>query len=101
MGYKTICLECRKTYNHGSDFEKFHIGNCPECGKLMLEVDQKFKSPKTNEIKLWETVRYLVNEGFKYQRIYEVKFQTPFVKYPENLRDAKEFVVKYSEQALK
>lgn len=42
-----------------------------------------------------------MNHGFKYQRIYEIKYQSPFLKYPENLRDAKEFVAKYSEQALK
>jgi hypothetical protein len=100
MGYKTICLECRKTFNHGSDFEKFHIGNCPECGKLMLEIDQKFKAPKSSDDRKWETVKFLVNHGFRYQRISEIKYQIPFVKYPENLRDAKEFVAKYSDQAL-
>lgn len=100
MGYKTICIDCRKVFNQGTDSLKFHLGNCPECGKLMTEVDQKFKAPKNSDDKKWETVKFLVNKGFIYQRIYQIKFQSPFVKYPENLRDAKEFVEKYADQAL-
>ena len=101
MGYKTVCLNCRKAFNQGTDFEKFHIGNCPECGKLMLQVDQKFKPPKTADVKKWETAQFLIAHGFVYQRIYENKYQSPYVKYPENLKEAKEFVLKYSDQALK
>ena len=101
MGYKTVCLDCRKVLNHGSDFEKFYVGKCPNCEKLMVEVDQKFQAPKSTDTKHWEIVKYLIHHGFKYQRIYEIKFQSPYVKYPENMRDAKEFVLKYIDQAIK
>ena len=100
MGYKNVCLTCRKAFNQGSDFEKIREAVCPECGKQMIQVDHKFKPPRKNAFKKWEVVELLLNNGFVYQRIYETKFQSPYIQYPENLKQAKEFILKYSAQSL-
>jgi len=58
--------------------------------------------------KKWSTVKYLIDNGFAYQHIYEEietkdkkKIIRINVAYPDNLRDAKEFVNKYKHQAIK
>ncbi|WP_162127617.1 hypothetical protein [Flavobacterium phycosphaerae] len=68
----------------------------------MTLLNQKFKAPKA-ESKEWETINFLVAHGFKYQSIYTKKEDGLLYKvdYPKNIKDAKEFVVNYKEQALK
>ncbi|HYC84133.1 MAG TPA: hypothetical protein VEB86_02880 [Chryseosolibacter sp.] len=53
-------------------------------------------------------MKYLVDNGFTYQHIYEEietkdkqKIKRINVAYPDNLRDAKEFVTKYRDQAIR
>ena len=108
MGYKNICFTCKKAFSQGNDFTKIHKSNCPECGNEMTIVNHSFRPPKKNEIKKWETVRFLVENGFIYHHVFElvekvegkiVSYQN-YVKYPENLDDAKIFVEKYKDQAM-
>jgi len=109
MGYKNVCLDCRKTFSLGTDFTKFRESKCPDCGKIMTFVSYRFRSPKIADDKKWQTTRFLIENGFKYHHIYKtirisangVKSYENFVKYPENMRDAKEFVNLYKNQATK
>ena len=94
MGHKKICLDCRKSYSQGTNFLNQVETNCPECGNPMVLVDQKFQPPKSTDIQKWEVVKYLIQNGFYYQRITDLK-ETGYATYPENLRDAKEFVDTY------
>ena len=48
MGYKNICLNCKISFNQGTDFDKIFLLNCTTCGSAMTQVDQKFKPPKKN-----------------------------------------------------
>ncbi|GLU51965.1 hypothetical protein Dfri01_14260 [Dyadobacter frigoris] len=81
---------------------------CPECGKKMTLLPHRFRPPKKSEEKQWETIRFLIEKGFYFQHIYE-KVETKngvtsyknYVAYPDNIRDAKEFVEKFKEQARK
>lgn len=98
MHFKNICLTCRKSFNQNTELGNIIASNCPQCGKKMIEVDQKFKPPKNSDLKSWKTVSFLIEHGFYYQRIYDSDYQ---ILYPENLKEAKEFVIKYSNQALK
>ena len=75
----------------------------------MTLLPHRFKPPKKTEDKKWETVKFLIEHGFYYQHIYK-KVETTengnivyenYAKYPENLKDAIEFVEKYKEQARK
>lgn len=75
----------------------------------MIFLSHRFRTPKKSENKKWETVKFLINNGFYYQHIYETVTKTingftnckNLVPYPENIRDAKEFVERYKDQASK
>ncbi len=107
MGHKKVCLECKVTLNKPFDSGSELTYPCPECGKQMTLLPHRFRPPKKTEDKKWKTVRFLVENGFHYQHIYEnvTKTINGFIKlenlvsYPENIREAKEFVEKYKSQA--
>jgi hypothetical protein len=108
MGHKKVCLECRVTLNREFDSGSELKHPCPECGKPMTLLPHRFRPPKKTDDKKWETVKYLIKNGFYYQHIYEknetdkhINRQEKYVEYPDNLRDAKEFVEKYRSQARK
>ncbi len=108
MGYKSVCLECRKSLNRELDSSSDRLYPCSECGKPMTLLPHRFRPPKKTDDKKWETVKYLIENGFYYQHVYQ-KVETKnarttyenYAEYPDNIRDAKEFVEKYKEQARK
>lgn len=74
----------------------------------MTLMTHRFRPPRKDEDKKWLTVKYLVENGFTYQHIYELikskekqGMEKIDVAYPDNLRDAREFVAKYGDQAIK
>jgi len=93
MGYKSVCLNCRIAFSHGMNFNNIAPRICPQCKAEMINVDYKFKPPKKSDIKEWEAVKYLLEHGFYYQHIYDENGKA--VKYPEDVKGAKEFVEKY------
>lgn len=110
MGYKKVCLDCRKAYNRPVDLEKAHTSICPQCEKPMTELYHLFQPPKQTDIKKWNVVQFLVENGFRYYHIREnesidkktgkvAEYQN-YAKYPESMKDAKEFVELYKEQAI-
>lgn len=106
MGIKKVCLECKVTLNRPFDSGSELTYPCPECGKSMTLLPHRFRPPKKAEDKKWETVKFLIYNGFYYQHIYEnvetkngITSYQNYIAYPENLRDAKEFVEKYKSQA--
>ena len=98
MGYKNICLECRTSYSKGSDFENDTESNYPQCCKKMILVNHKFKPPKKTEIKKWKMVKLLVDNGFKFQAVYDLIEKGMFlrVNYPKDVNEAKDFIKKYN-----
>ncbi len=108
MGQKVVCLNCKKSYNTGTDFNDRRDSICPECGKPMIHLPHRFRPPKKTDSKKWDTVKYLIGNGFYYQHIYEIIENEGTVgprqiqvDYPENIKDAQEFVLKYKDQARK
>lgn len=109
MGHKKVCLECKVTLNRPFDRGSELTYPCPECGKPMTLLPHRFRPPKKSEEKKWETVKFLIDNGFYYQHIYETVTKTingftkyvNLVPYPDNIRDAKEFVERYKNQARK
>ncbi|AOR29123.1 hypothetical protein FORMB_20950 [Formosa sp. Hel1_33_131] len=76
----------------------------------MTELYHLFQPPKQTEKKKWEVVKYLVENGFRYYHVWEtinrnskgeITSYQNYTKYPDNMNDAKEFVEKYQDQALK
>ena len=109
MGYKSICIECRKSLNRPWDISSDKHYPCSECGKPMTLLSHRFRPPKKTDDKKWETVKFLIENGFHYDHVYqkietncngETSYQN-YATYPDNIRDAKEFVEKYKEQARK
>ena len=98
MGYKNICLESRTSYSKGSDFENHIESNCPQCGLKMILVNHKFKPPKKSEVKKWKMVKLLVENGFKFQAVYNLIEKGMFLKvnYPKDVNEAKDFIKKYN-----
>src|SRR5690606_31330077 len=71
MGHKKVCLNCRKAFNQNSDFEIQSGFSCPECGQKMVEVNHKFRPPKKADLKSWNVVKFLIENGFLYQHVYK------------------------------
>src|SRR5258708_21861436 len=103
MGYKIVCLNCRKAFSTGRDH---HVTEqCPECGNIYVFYNHKFKPPKKDDVKAWKVVSFLYEHGFTYQHVYKDLGiyrwydSDNFVEYPKSLDEAKEFVIKYKSQA--
>lgn len=69
-------------------------------------MPHRFRPPRRSDDKKWGTVQFLIENGFKYQHIYnyiekEGNQISENVIYPENLKEAKEFVLKYKNQSYK
>ncbi len=104
MGHKKVCLECKIAFNRDFDSSGSELKYpCPECGKFLTLLPHRFSPPKKTENSKWEVVKLLVDNDFYYQHISDLETmdKTLYVKYPDNLRDAKEFVIKYKNQARK
>ena len=105
MGFKNVCFDCRKAFNQGTDFNNIRESKCPECGTLMKQVTHRFRPPKQNDVKKWDVAKFLMNNGFLYEHVYKrickirgLTVLENYATYPENMRDAKEFVEMYKEQ---
>ena len=103
MGHKKVCLDCKLALNRGFDSSSEFVYCCPNCGKPMTLYPHRFRPPKKTDERKWATVKYLFDHGFNYQHIYEINEPEIIKKhatYPDNLREAKEFVEKYKGQAV-
>jgi ssDNA-binding Zn-finger/Zn-ribbon topoisomerase 1 len=97
-------LTCRIAFNRGTDIKTPAKTKCPECGNEMVSVNHKFQPPKKSDIKKWEVVNFLVNHGFRYDHVYEqidIGTYQQQGRYPENMRDAKEFVKNFDTNGIK
>ena len=103
MGHKKVCLDCKISFNREFDSGSELTYPCPECGKSMTLLPHRFRPPKKTDENKWEVVKFLIDNGFYYQHISEPTTidNTKYVEYPDNLREAKEFVIKYKNQVRK
>lgn len=74
---------------------------CPNCGGTSYNFGRHFKAPKKTDEKQWQKVKFLFDNGFRFQKIRIDSGDKDTVSYPETLEQAKEFVVKYKEYAIK
>lgn len=106
MGHKKVCIECRLVFNRNFDSGSELTYPCPKCRQSMLLLPHRFRPPKKTDEKGWQVVKFLLEHGFSFQHLYEErssdysnKPSTTYAPYPKNLREAKEFVETYKEQA--
>ena len=99
MGHKLVCFNCRKAFNRDVNNIPM-LDNCQECeGKFVL-YPHLFKPPRKDNIGAWKVVHFLYDNGFVYHHLREEDTGN-YAKYPDNLIDAKDFVIKYRDQAIK
>ena len=101
MGHKNICLNCRIAFNNGYILtDRLNEIPCPKCGNLMRWMPHRFRPPKKSEKEKWAVVGFLLDHGFSYRLIFDDSPQGPVwlsVKYPQTVREAKEFIERYKE----
>ena len=61
---KFVCIDCRKTFKRRllSDLAEEEVSKhpkCPQCGKLTFWIGPKFRSPKAEDLKSWESLKIL------------------------------------------
>ena len=82
------CFNCRRSFKR-----KLEPGvlerPCPSCGGAAHWLMEKFKPPKSDDIKQWQKVQFLYEHGFWFQSV-------PNTSYPETLQEAKEFVKQHA-----
>lgn len=101
MRYKKVCLNCKKAFSQGTNFEMLYDSNCPDCGEKMFQVNQKFKPPRKSDDKQWFVVKFLLENGFRYQSIYQtINDEVIKVAYPLKMSEAKDFIITYDNQKL-
>lgn len=106
MGNKSVCFNCKKAFSLGTDITQPKHKLCPECNGEIFIYPHRFRPPSKNDTKKWEVVKFLKEYDFYYQHLYEeyehldengsLKILTRTTKYPETMREAKDFVNKYS-----
>ena len=99
MGHKIVCLDCRKAFNVGADYDNTQSTICPDCGKSASRFSHRFRPPRRNAVKQWEVVRFLHQNGFHYQHIHQPGVD--YAPYPTKMNEAQEFVKTYAAQARK
>lgn len=97
------CLECCKSFKR-----EFNLSEecpltlkCPDCGGQAHNFGRHFKAPKKTDKKQWQKVTFLFEHGFSFQKIRIGSGHHDVVPYPDTLEQAKEFVEKYKEYAIK
>ena len=90
MGYKNVCLNCKRVESLGTDYTAFRTGDCPECSTPMEFVSQKFRPPKRNDKKSWDVAALMISNGFAYYTIRDSQGMP--VPYPTTLHDAERFI---------
>lgn len=108
MGYKAVCFACRKAFNYNPDVQKNMEQKCPQCSKVLSLVNHKFKLPRKSDNKSWDVAKYLCENGFPYRHVYkdvskrntvDENSSSNYVEYPTTMKEAREFIVAYKEQA--
>ena len=73
----------------------------------MKLLPHRFRPPKKTDLKGWQLTSFLIDNGFRYQHIYQVGkndfFRTKYnnyTPYPKNIREAKEFIEQYKLHAI-
>jgi len=96
------CLNCCKSFKRSVEFggdipEELP---CPECGEAAVNLGRHFKAPRRSDARQWAKVRFLVEHGFRFQKIRTGPSHRDTVPYPNTLEEAKGFVIKYQRHAF-
>ena len=99
-----VCFKCKTSNMRQYDVTPCDYPNssvCPVCGNTTINLGRNFKPPKKSDLAQWKKVKFLVDNGFVFQKIRVERNSIESIPYPETLSEAKEFVVKYRKWAIK
>lgn len=89
------------SFNDDTPYNEERTYNCAQCGNPMLRLPHRFRPPKKDDNKAWAVVKFLIDNGFYFQHIYQEgsnayqkKTTNNYVPYPNSMREAEEFVIK-------
>ena len=91
------CTACCRSFKRSAGPQAPEFRKCPNCGLRARHVGRFFKAPPADDAKQWAKVRFLVEHGFPFHRIYVGGRSVP---YPETLEQAKQFVKTYRRYGL-
>ena len=74
---------------------------CPNCGGISHNFGRHFKAAKKTDKKQWAKIKFLYDNGFHFQKIYDQDNGGLQIAYPDTLKQAKEFVIKWERYAIK
>src|SRR5687767_9320481 len=96
--YAYACLACRRSFKRpgGSGAPEQRL--CPRCKGAAINLGRHFKAPPADDIEQWEKVAFLVRHGFSFQTLHDPETGRR-VGYPDTLKEARQFVRKYSSLA--
>lgn len=81
-----VCFACRKSF-------KFPVSVdarlCPQCRSPMEMLGRKFAAPASKDVGQWRKVKYLVDHGLRFYKVYRDR---EAVRYPATLEEARLFV---------
>jgi DNA-directed RNA polymerase subunit RPC12/RpoP len=97
---KYICATCRKVFKRKilSDISKDTVEKepkCPECGALTTWIGPKFRAPKTDNLKAWNSVKILGDIGV----LNFIGFASNKIKIPETTKALKEMLLEIKENS--
>ena len=95
------CTTCRRSFKRPGGAAAPRERVCPHCGGTAKEMGRHFKAPRATDLDQWEKVRFLIENGFPFHRIYDKRRGGGIVAYPKTLTEAKGFVRKYSDYAIR
>jgi hypothetical protein len=92
------CFECRRAFKRGYE-PGVESRPCPACGGTAYRLNRKFKTPKRNNLKQWQKVRFLYERGFRFQSVPHRGGRA--VPYPKTLAEARVFVLRFRDEPSK
>jgi hypothetical protein len=92
------CLHCRRSFKRPAG-PAWRV--CPRCGQYAVNLGRHFKPPAHDDLEQWRKVRFLVEQGFAFQHVYDHARGGRLVPYPKTLRQARAFVKKYQDYAVR
>ena len=95
-----VCFSCRKSFKFPATSEK---RICPQCRGSMEMLSRKFSAPKSKDVAQWRKVQFLVEHGFRFQRVYQFSGDggSLSAQYPDTLEEAKVFVRTFTPARVK
>jgi hypothetical protein len=91
-----VCFACRRSFKRPRRFGgEGHLGDCPACHGPSFALHPHFKAPRRDDVKQWQKVQLLVENGFYFWPLYDRKNGNADVQYPASLKEAVAWVKRW------